>query len=327
MRFAERWRRLRGQMQRRLSQHSALLVLQRRNLYILPSGFGGLWLAVIGVLYVVGINSRSNGPVLLSQLLLALQLLSLVLTHRNLEGLELQALESEPCYADAPAQLSLLARSERPRSPIQFSWLPTGTKTPLSSGAVAPSLAAGSSVVQLEWMPPGRGLHRPGRLLIQTTAPLGLFVCWSYWEPPITLTVAPARRAGPVEELKQPQQQQAGQALRGGSGSDDFQELSPLRPQEGLQRVAWKTAARGQGLYAKRFAAEQQAERWLAPAPGLPPEQALEHLCERLQRGLQAGEALGLALPAGPDLPPGRGLRHLNRCLEALAAAPPQPPA
>jgi hypothetical protein len=54
-----------------LSVGGAELTLQRRNLYILPSGFGWLWLCGSAVLYVVGINSRSNGPVLLSHLLLS----------------------------------------------------------------------------------------------------------------------------------------------------------------------------------------------------------------------------------------------------------------
>ena len=185
------------------------------------------------------------------------------------------------------------------------------------------------------WHPPQRGLQRPGRLLLHTTAPLGLFRCWAYWEPPLDVAIAPARRPGPVRELQRPSRGQPHAELLGGSGSDHFEELRPLRPEEGLQRVAWKTVARGQGWYGKRFAAEQAAELWLAPAAGLPAEralgddgrlrllrQALEHLCERLCRGLDAGERLGLLLGGGVEIPPGTGAAQRRRCLQALAAVP-----
>ena len=89
--------------------------------------------------------------------------------------------------------------------------------------------------------------------------------------------------------------------------------------------MAWKTLARGQGWYGKRFSGEQPSELWLAPAPGLPLELALEHLCERLCRGLASGERVGLVLPGNVEIAPGEGQRHRYACLEALAAVASQP--
>jgi uncharacterized protein (DUF58 family) len=136
------------------------------------------------------------------------------------------------------------------------------------------------------------------------------------------LAIAPARRAGPVQEVRRPSRHDPSAALQGGHGSDHFEELRPLRPQEGLQRVAWKPLARGQGWYGKHFSAEQTAALWLAPAAGLPGELALEHLCERLCRGLAAGERLGLLMPNGIAIAPASGPAQQRRCLQALAAAP-----
>ena len=256
---------------------------------------------------------------LLASLALGLSLLlSLFLTHLNLQGLELRCLEPSPSCRDEPAPLPLLAISRHPRPSLKLRWL-TPTERPQNQQLV--HLPAGSTTLTVPWLPPRRGLQRPGRLLIHTTAPLGLFRCWAYWEPPLAVAIAPARRPGPVQELQQTSfGQQTRTARLDSSGSDDFAELRPLRPQEGLQRVAWKTLARGRGWYSKRFGADDDAELWLSPAAGVPLEQALEHLCERLCCGLAAGQRLGLLLPGGIAIAPGTGDAQRRRCLQALAA-------
>jgi hypothetical protein len=60
-----------------------------RNLYIVPTRFGWFWLGGTLLLQLVGIQLQRNGPLLLSFLMLGLFLLTLNLTHFNLQGLEL----------------------------------------------------------------------------------------------------------------------------------------------------------------------------------------------------------------------------------------------
>ena len=157
-----------------------------------------------------------------------------------------------------------------------------------------------------------RGLQTPGRLRLQTTAPLGLFVCWRLWEPPWLQPIYLARRHGPVAESS---------ASRLAAGSDDWDDLRPHRPQDGLARVAWKSLAQGRGRQTKTFAAATPAVGLLAPAPGLPPERALEHLSAEIWRRSKAGEAYGLAL-GDTQVAPNTGPEHRDRCLLALALAP-----
>ena len=59
------------------TQQGEPLKLGMRNLYIVPTRFGLLWLAGIGLLQVVAIQLESNGPLLLSFLMLGLFLLTL----------------------------------------------------------------------------------------------------------------------------------------------------------------------------------------------------------------------------------------------------------
>ena len=285
-------------------QRGERLKLGLRNLYILPTRFGLLWLAGGGLLLLVAIQTQRNGPLLLSFLMLGLWLLALHLTQFNLQGLELEALAPSGGFAGEMVAYPLLCRSRCQRDGIQLG---------LAGSAATPQpLAAGESVLSVPWRAGRRGLQTPGRLRLQTTAPLGLFVCWTLWEPPRPQPIYPARRPGPVAESS---------TSRLAAGSDDWDDLRPHRPQDGLARVAWKSLAQGRGRQTKTFAAATPAVGLLAPAPGQPPERALEHLSAEIWRRSKAGEAYGLAL-GDTQVAPNTGPEHRDRCLLALALAP-----
>lgn len=291
------------------------LRLGLRSLYILPTRFGLLWLAGGSLLLLVAIQSQRNGPLLLSFLMLGLWLLALHLTQFNLQGLELEALAPSGGFAGETLAYPLLCRSRCQRDGIQLG---------LAGSAATPQpIAAGESVLSVPWRAERRGLQTPGRLRLQTTAPLGLFVCWTLWEPPRPQPVYPARRPGPVAETPWPASSEisAISANQLAAGSDDWDDLRPHRPQDGLARLAWKSLAQGRGRQTKTFAAATPAVGLLTLAPGLPPERALEHLSAEIWRRSKAGEAYGLAL-GSTQLAPSTGSDHRDRCLLALALAP-----
>ena len=70
-----------------------------RTLYILPSGFGWLWLLSCGVLFILGVQGSSHGALLLAYLGLGLFLLAPYLTQFNLQGLELRCGSPAPGFA------------------------------------------------------------------------------------------------------------------------------------------------------------------------------------------------------------------------------------
>ncbi len=297
-------------------QRGERLRLGLRNLYILPTRFGWLWLAGSGLLQLVAIQSQRNGPLLLSFLMLGLWLLALHLTHFNLQGLELQALPPAGGFADEPLPYPLLCRNGSSRDAIQLGFRSQPAPPPQQ-------LAAGEAVLQVSWRPQRRGLQTPGRLRIETTAPLGLFRCWSLWDPPIPQVVYPARRPGPVAETP-------GRAPGDGprlatdphqQGIEAWHDLRPHRPEDGLARLAWKSLAQGRGRQTKTFADATPPATLLGPAPGLPLERALEHLSAEIWRRSQAGVGFGLEL-GSTRLAAAAGAEHRDRCLLALALAP-----
>ncbi|MEI8250865.1 MAG: hypothetical protein WCF98_06815 [Synechococcus sp. ELA057] len=292
------------------------LRLGLRNLYIVPTRFGWLWLAAVVMLQIVGIQMRSNGPLLLSDLMLGLLLLALHLTHFNLQGVELSAGDPQPGFAGAtltyPLQLRCPSRCEGLR--LHFA---AAEPLPL------PVLERGEHRLMVPWIPPLRGLQPPGILRIQTTAPLGLFVCWSRWQPPVPQLVYPERREGPVRLLIEAADQplaRLADPVQAAPGSDHWWDLQPHRPEDGVSRLAWKLVAQGRGRHSKVFRAPAERLPLLAPDPAVPFEQALEHLSARICRLHAQGSAYGLVLPR-ESIPAGAGHAQRARALAALATA------
>ena len=177
------------------TQRGEPLRLGLRNLYIVPSRFGWLWLAGTALLQLVAIQLRANGPLLLSFVLLGLFLLSLHLTHANLQGLELAGVDPPAAFADGPVAYPLLVRC-RGRC--------EGLRLGLSGEPPGPitNLGPGQHRLVLPWRPSRRGLGTPGVLRLQTTAPLGLWICWSRWQLPRPQLIYPARRSGPLRQRR-----------------------------------------------------------------------------------------------------------------------------
>jgi len=302
------------------------LRLHGRNIYILPTGFGCLWLTGAGVLQLVGIQQQSNGPLFISFLLLGLFVLALHLTAINLQGLELACGQPAAGFAGEPLPYPLQIRSRYRRYQVELSFEPT----PRAWGPLqARNLGQGSVIepgdqwLAIPWSASRRGLQRPGTLRVRSTAPLGLFRCWSLWQPEVAQLVYPARRPGPVLERSSSPLGQDSEAAAPGvaSGAGDWSDLRPHRVEEGVARLAWKSLARGRGAHSKVFDAPAPQACWLSLHPGIAREQALENLCERLCRVSAAGLPFGLVL-AEQTVPPGLGPRHRDRCLAVLAQLP-----
>jgi uncharacterized protein (DUF58 family) len=294
------------------------LRLGLRTLYILPTGLGWLWLAGVALLLLVGIQTQANGPLLLAFLMLGLWLLALHLTHFNLHGLELSCGTPTWGFADEPVPYPLTLRSTGLCEGLELQWV-DGTGEPLTAGVLRP----GEHRLDLPWRPEGRGLRRPGPLRLASTAPMGLFVCWSLWQPPEPQLIVPARTPGPVRELAGdvPEGMAAGRLARLDAGGDAWQDLRPRRPQDSPSRVAWKLVAQGRGVQVKRFASEAPRVLVVAPEPSLPRERALQHLSDRICRLHREGTPFGL-LWQGAVVGPAAGLVHRDQCLILLAEAP-----
>lgn len=293
------------------------IVLAQRRVFILPTRLGVLFALLLLMMLLGAINYTLSLGFVLTFLLVALAFNAMFYTFRNLVRLRVSAGRSEPVFAGEAAQFTLhLANTSRHhRFAIGLSRERRGG----SADAYADVPAGAATQLRTSLPTQHRGAMRPGRLTLYTEFPLGLYHAWSYVNPDVTCIVYP--RPAPAG-LPMP----AAEATRGsgtshGTGHDDFAGLRAYHPGDPPRHVAWKAAARGQGLLTKQFSGEAAREMWLS-WDDLPPRMAVEEKLSCLTRWVLDAHAqnlsYGLRLP-GVELAMAGGEAQRGRCLEALA--------
>ena len=289
------------------------LRLSLRRIFIVPTALGWLWAAVGGLLYVVGVNTSSNVPLILGFLMLALQLLAIFLTAQTLHGLQLNW--STQLEGWAGEQLPLMLQLTVPKG-MRYLGLQLGPKGRRWEGICI----AGMQQIPVPWQGESRGLHKLPRLRIDSQAPLGLWVCWVRLQLATEALLYPAPVVAAVVEVPWPQAigtQQPKQSAE----PHDFHSLQPHRPEEGPQRLAWKQLARGHGELSKRFEAPSAKAVLLSLQPGIEKEQGLSAIAARIKQLASNGDSYGL-LVDHVEIPPANGSEHRRICLRRLALLP-----
>ena len=286
--------------------------LGSRQIYILPTARGWLFAVLLAALLLAGINYSNNLIFALTFLLAGIGHAALLLTWRNLAGLQLAVHPAEPVFAGATARFpAMLESGPAPRDAIRLSF----RAQPPTVGDVPDEQPAR---IDVPFSTTRRGLLRPGQLRVSTEFPLGLFHAWSLVETTSRSLVYPA----PVPGFPLPVGGRAAGEARhdGGGGADDFAGLREYQPGDSLNRISWKTSARTEDLQAKEFHDEVSPVRWLEwdSVPLADPEQRLGIMASWVNEAAENGENWGMRLP-GVTLEPDSGPAHRERCLATLA--------
>ncbi len=291
------------------------IVLSHRRVYIVPSRLGLFFGGTMLILLVGSINYALSLGFALTFLLAGLGLAAMVQTTRNLARLAVHAGRAEPVFAGAAAQFRVVLQDasghDRPEILVRHA----------ASGAQcrADVPAGGSEDAVLAVPAARRGWLALGRVMLETRFPLGMFRAWSYVAPDCRCLVYPRPEPGALPPPAPGAR--AGGARAQTRGSDDFAGLRAYQVTDSPRHVAWKAAARSDGMLTKQFAGEALAELWLdlADTPAaLGLEGRLSRLAGWVLAAERSGAAYGLRLGAR-ELAPGRGDAHRASCLEALA--------
>src|SRR5688500_5838393 len=161
----------------RLRQPEVLPVrLDRRRIYVLPTGFGVAFGLLLVVMLVGALNYGNNPAVLLTCLLGATCGASLFFGFRMLNGLRLTGVRAGEAHAGEVLALHLRFGADgRTRNALRLRAGETETAFALA--------AQDDTDVVLTMPTTRRGWFRPGRLRIWTDYPLGLFQAWSWIHP------------------------------------------------------------------------------------------------------------------------------------------------
>ncbi|MFT4198498.1 MAG: DUF58 domain-containing protein, partial [Pseudoxanthomonas sp.] len=79
----------------------------RRRVYVLPTGFGLFYAALVLAMLAGALNYNNNPALLLALLLACTGLASLIAAHLQLSGLRVDAVAAEPVAAGQPLPLRL----------------------------------------------------------------------------------------------------------------------------------------------------------------------------------------------------------------------------
>jgi uncharacterized protein (DUF58 family) len=309
--------RINGWLFQKRGVESGTILLMRRRIYILPTRPGFIFAVVLLMMLAGSINYQLSLGFVLTFMLAAMAFNAMLYTFRNLVHLRVSAGRVRPVFAGEHAQFRI--HLENTEGPKRYSiGLALNRKSELSA-EYADVPVGRSAALHISIPAVKRGLLRPGRIMLFTRYPLGLYFSWSYVEPDATCVVYP--RPAPSGVALPPALASNGVGSANGSGQEDFAGLRQYHVGDSPRHIAWKAAARGQGLLTKQFSGQAVSELWLSWEQ-LPPRMGVEEKLSLLARWVLDAHALGMAF--GLRLPDATvaiasGDAQREHCLEALA--------
>ena len=308
------WRstRFRAWLDRRMPPSNAI-TLDQKKIFILPTREGVFFSLLIVFMVLAGINYQNSLIFALAFLLASLLMVSILHTYRNLSGLTILAGGTLPAFAGEDAEFTVMLSRLGART---YEALLLGWNRDLLQGA---DLLEDEEVkIKLFVETRVRGPMNPGRLLIQTNYPVGLFRSWTWVDLDMSTIVYPSPvPAGDIPVVSASSDEGK---LLAREGVEDFYGLREYQQGDPLKQVAWKSYARTGELLTKQFSAFADRRIWLdwESYPGMDREARLSRLCYWVLKLDATNNEYGLRLP-GVEITPHRGVEHREEILKALA--------
>ncbi|MBL8271661.1 DUF58 domain-containing protein, partial [Steroidobacter sp.] len=223
------------------------LTLSSRRIYIVPTGLGIAFAAMLFAMFIGAMNYANNLALGLTFLLGSLALTAMHYCHRNLSGIVIRSVNNEPVFAGDTATFQVALENGAPLARHELTLRN-------DHGAAQPQRvpANGRAVFDLQGPAPRRGLLTLDHFELVTRHPFGLFRAWAHVHMSLTCVVYP--KPGPRGLAPPPVETDTGGAQDWGQGDEEFAGLRPFHPGDSPRRIAWKAYAREQGLQVKVYA-------------------------------------------------------------------------
>ena len=293
--------------------------LPRRTIWPTRDGWWSLFAAV--GLGVAAVNTGNNLLYLLSAMLLALVVVSGILSEAVIRRLRLAPALPEEIHARQPALLGLTLRNIK-RWPSYSITLEVHDAAGARRFIYVPRIAAGESrLVTWEATLPRRGRQRLGGVRVTTRFPFGIFLKGSQVAMREEVLVYPA--VEPVSSARLG-------ALGGGGATNtrrrgrgvDLHNLRDYRPGDDPRLIHWKSTAKAGVLTVRELEAETTLDTRImlvrGPGAGERVEAGISEAASLAAHLLRAGAQVELA-GLGLHVPLGRGSAQRRAILAALA--------
>lgn len=300
--FIGRW------ISRREKNTSSSFSITRKNIYILPSKAGWLFITALIAILSGAINYNNSMVYLLCFFLASLGFIGMIMTHKNLRNISIYSRPSAATFPGKTINYQFTVKSDDINNHFTL-------QTNEQSFSVTTEQDAEFCIREKAQR---RGRQNPSRFKIYTEFPLGLFHAWAQVNIENTVIVYPK----PVKHHKQQTQfYDNNPQQRNIDGDDEFAGIRDFMKGDSPKSLAWKTIARTHQLYTKEFNTEV-GDIVLFDFDQLNEiqntEEKLSILCELILQANTEHMSYGLKLP-NITIKPGHGSSHLHHCLSALA--------
>ncbi|MFK7732509.1 MAG: DUF58 domain-containing protein [Pseudomonadales bacterium] len=312
-RLTERWKKRFAKWVKRRIPPARSVTLDQRRIFIFPSLVGLFFGVCLFVMLLTAINFQNNLAYALTFLLATLFVIATLHTYANLSGLTIRALRAQSAFPGQQSEFTVSIERGRKRDhfALHLQW-------PSSSEALVNIIEEDSVEVGLHLPVGKRGWYSPGRLLLESTYPLGLLRCWTWVDLDLYALVYPKPLA--CAELPGLATDRPDGAAVPISGNDDFYGFRTYQKGDSLRDIHWKAVAKGQDVQSKQYTAYADRSVWrdwdLFPGEGK--EERLSYLCYWVLEFDAKNEEYGLRLP-GVVVEPDGGAKHREAVLKELA--------
>ena len=285
--------------------------LTQRDVLVFFNPEGYLYLILVLITFIAGINYGNNLVLALCFLLSVLLILSFYLAFKQLYGLTVQY------------EVAELGQIQQPLT-VKFNFIPQHQqihlhlRTEYFNQAKKITVLNSPLVVEFQDVPQQRGLYVLPRLYYYSVYPFGIIKAWSFIYPQKKIWIAPKPLALNLNQFGFSQNQQDQR-----QGMEDFSHLREFQQGDQLNRVAWQQLAKGRGLLVKQFEEfEQQHQSFdYAQMPAHLHEEKLSQLMFLVEQAHAQQMAFAMVLPS-QILPFAQGEQHVFLAKLMLAQEP-----
>ncbi len=214
--------------------------LEYRHIFVLPTAFGWGFALLLIFMALGGLNFNNSMALMLVFLLGTIAQLTTLIAYRNLSGLKIESINSEPVFCGETAHFHVFLSNgdDRQRFAVQAGFKKSQDCRDFKLNCC--------ESLHLEHPTLKRGWLEMPSFRLETRFPLGLFKAWSWIFPQSRCLVYPTPVVNPPP-LPKSGHGQAGRAAKG--DGDQVHGLRKYQSGDSKQRVAWRASARHGELY------------------------------------------------------------------------------
>lgn len=291
------------------------ITLSLNKIFIVPTLTGTAMLATIALLYLLAINFQSSLIYALSFWLIALFIIAIFFTYKNLAGITIKAVRADSCFAGEKAvfELEISCPENLQKSSFFLGWRDQDI---IETHLVEHHCQR----IKLSHETLKRGYFKPERVSVFSRYPLNLLISWSYAPLDMHAIVYPEPKLMDQSESGLSVDDEAAKGNEIANGSADFAGIRDYQTGDSPKQIHWGSYAKTGRLYTKSFIDYASKDIWLEwdtlNIQGI--EAKLSHLSAQILSCFQEDQIYGLKIPS-KTIQPSKGEAHKTICLTALA--------